>query len=106
MPIVKRFSTFFLAALLATLVGCAGTETSQSTGEMIDDAAITTRVKTALIRSEQVDANDVNVETYKGVVQLNGFVDSRAEASAAVKVARDVAGVEDVQDNLEVKGSN
>lgn len=104
MQMVKRFSVVFFAALLATLTACAGTGTSQSTGEMIDDAAITTRVKTALIRSEEVDANDVNVETYKGVVQLNGFVDSRAEASAAVDIARDVAGVQDVQDNLEVKG--
>ena len=105
MQTMKRFSTVFFAAMLATLVGCAGGETSKSTGQMIDDASVTTRVKTALIRSDQVDANDVNVETYKGTVQLNGFVDSRSEASAAESVAMQVEGVNDVQNNLRVKGN-
>lgn len=104
MNLMKRFSIAFFAAVLATLVGCAGTETSASTGQKIDDAAITTKVKTALIRSDQVDANDVNVETFKGVVQLNGFVESREEASAAVDLARDVRGVQEVENNLRVKG--
>lgn len=103
MKILDRFSTLFLAALLATLVGCAGSGTQKSTGEFIDDAAITTKVKTALIRSDEVDANDVNVETFKGTVQLSGFVDSREQMRMAEDIAEDIEGVRAVQNNLQLR---
>lgn len=104
MQILKRFSTLFFAALLATLVGCAGSETSKSTGEVIDDAAITTRVKTALIRDENVEARSVEVDTYKGTVQLSGFVDEREDIDRAEEIASNVSGVREVRNDIRFRG--
>jgi len=104
MQIFKRFTTVVFAALLATLVGCAGGTTSQSTGEVVDDAAITTKVKTALIRSDEVDANDVQVETYKGTVQLSGFVRDREDIDRAEELASNVDGVRQVRNDLRYRG--
>ena len=106
MAIFKHFGTLFFAAIFATLVGCAGNDTNKSTGEVIDDAAITTKVKTALIRSDEVDANDVNVETYKGTVQLSGFVNEREDIEAAERLAANVNGVRDVRNDLRYRGDN
>lgn len=105
MQIFKRFTTLFFAALLATLVGCAGSATEKSTGEVIDDAAITTKVKTALIRDDEVEAHDIDVETYKGTVQLSGFVDSRDDIDRAEELASDVNGVKEVRNDLRYRGS-
>lgn len=104
MQIFKRFTTVLFAALLATLVGCAGDSTSKSTGEVIDDAAISTKVKTALIRSDDVDANDIQVETYKGTVQLSGFVDEEGDIQEAEELASNVSGVREVRNDLRFRG--
>jgi osmotically-inducible protein OsmY len=85
------------------LLGCAGTRTRASTGEYIDDSAISTKVKTALHADEDVSGFQVNVETFKGVVQLSGFVDTAAQAQKAEQIARRVEGVEEVRNNLTVK---
>lgn len=102
-----------LTALLALLAGgvlslptgCAGTATSQSTGEYVDDAAITTKVKTALVRDEVVRAMQVDVTTFKGNVQLSGFVDTAEQKARAEQLARGVDGVSQVTNNLSVKGA-
>lgn len=93
------------AALCAILLvaGCAGSATDKSTGEYVDDAVITTKVKTALVQADEVGALDVKVKTYKGVVQLSGFVDSESEASQAELVAGQVAGVRRVENQIKVK---
>ena len=83
--------------------GCAGTTTRQSTGEFVDDTAITTKVKTDLVRDETVKARQVNVDTFKGVVQLSGFVDTDAQKMRAGEIARGVNGVTDVKNNIVVK---
>lgn len=106
MRALKRFSTIIAATLLATAAGCASTETQKSTGEYIDDAAITAKVETALIRDDSLDAIDINIETYKGVVQLSGFVDSEEDVDEAEEVARNVNGVVDVENDLRVKGDD
>lgn len=85
------------------ITGCAATATSQSTGEYIDDAAITAKVKAALIRDPIVPALEVGVDTYKGVVQLNGFVDTADEKMRAEQIARNIPGVVAVQNKLTVK---
>jgi osmotically-inducible protein OsmY len=85
------------------LLGCAGSRTRASTGEYIDDSAISTKVKTALHADEDVSGFQVNVETFKGVVQLSGFVDTAAQAQKAEQIARRVEGVEEVRNNLTVK---
>ena len=95
-----------LLLLLVTLAlaACAGGPESKSTGEVIDDAVITTKVKTALARDERVSAFDVKVEVYKGVVQLSGFVETEAQALAAEDTAYTVNGVVDVKNRIDIKG--
>lgn len=96
----------FVAAIAATvLIGsaaCSGTRTRNSTGEVIDDAVILGSVKSALISDSGTDAHEINVDVNRGVVQLNGFVDSQAEKSRAAAVATQVKGVAAVQNNLAV----
>jgi len=103
-PQVAQRSYFALAlAMLILLVGCASTRSHESTGEYIDDSAITTKVKAALVADKEVSALSVNVETFRGVVQLSGFADNQREISRAVSVARGVKGVKSVKNDLRVK---
>ena len=92
-----------MAVLLIGLAGCAGTQTRDSTGEYIDDAAITTKVKSAMIADKEVSAFPISVETIKGVVHLTGSADTRAEANKAATIARGVAGVKSVDNDIRVK---
>lgn len=89
--------------IAALQTGCAGTATRTSTGEFIDDASITTKVKAAFVRDPVVSALDVNVDTFKSVVQLSGFVNTPEEKSRAEQVAAGIAGVSRVQNNISVK---
>jgi osmotically-inducible protein OsmY len=91
-----------LAAICAT-GGCAATPTSDSTGQYVDDTAVTTKVKSALLRDDAVKSFEIKVETVKGVVQLSGFVDTADQKSAAGKDASAITGVKDVSNNLIVK---
>ena len=83
--------------------GCSATPTRDSTGEYVDDAAITTKVKAALIGDSVVKSFEIKVETFKGTVQLSGFVDTAEQKSAAARDAAGVAGVKDVQNNISLK---
>src|SRR5688572_26763537 len=90
----RSYIKYFVGLLItAFLIGCAATPQRASTGEMIDDTAITAKVKAALINDPQVKARDINVETFRGTVQLNGFVDERNQIDRAVEVARSQRGV-------------
>lgn len=95
-------NTFFLVLLLS-IAGCAATDSRQSTGEYLDDSIITTKVKTALFTDETVEGMDVSVETYKGVVQLSGFVESQEDMDKAVEIASEVSGVKSVENALQLK---
>ena len=86
-----------------TWMGCASTATRESTGEYIDDSTITAKVKAALVKDPVVSALAVNVKTYKGVVQLSGFVNTADEKTQAEQVARGVYGVKSVANSLIVK---
>jgi hyperosmotically inducible periplasmic protein len=88
------------------MTGCAGTAAHRSTGEAVDDSVVTTRVKTALIGNEQTKARQIDIEVYRGDVQLNGFVDSAAAKSAAVATARGIEGVHSVKDNLQIRAAD
>ena len=92
------------AALLggAMLVGCANTATHESTGTYIDDSAVTTKVMAALGGDPVTKAREISVKTYRGVVQLSGFVASEEERHEAVQDARKVEGVRDVEDEMQV----
>jgi hyperosmotically inducible protein len=81
-------SAAFLAVTLVSVVGCASTAKQEGTGEYVDDTLITTKVKTAILGEPTLKVAEINVETFKGVVQLSGFVSSKAAAGKAVEVAR------------------
>ncbi|NJO12476.1 MAG: BON domain-containing protein, partial [Gammaproteobacteria bacterium] len=101
----RNFSMAAGVALLALVLGagCTATRTQQTAGETIDDSVVTARVKAALTGDEVTKARDIKVETYRGVVQLSGFADTHAEKSRATEVARDVDGVQEVRNDIEVQ---
>jgi osmotically-inducible protein OsmY len=99
----KRFSAFFGIVLMAGILGCAATSKKEGTAEYVDDSAITTKVKSAMVGSSGLKSTDINVETFKGVVQLSGFVDSEAQRAQAVKVAQGVSGVKSVKNDMRLK---
>lgn len=92
-----------LAGVAVGSSGCASTRTQESTGQYFDDAAITTRVKAAFVEDKAVSAARINVETFKGVVQLSGFANNQAEIDQAVALARAVSGVKDVKNDIRLK---
>jgi osmotically-inducible protein OsmY len=89
--------------LLVAIVSCAGSRESRSTGEYIDDSAIATKVKAALHGDPDVSGFQIEVEVFKGVVQLSGFVDSAAQKQQAEQIAQSVDGVKEVKNSLIVK---
>ena len=103
MKIAQRFTAILVAAAALTLTACAPTATSEGTGEYIDDAVITSKVKAAFAADPTVKATEVQVETLKGTVQLSGFVESRESAQKAVQLAREVKGVKEVRNNTVIK---
>jgi hyperosmotically inducible protein len=100
---LKHFSAFFLAVLLVSMLGCASTSKHEGTGEYVDDSVITTKVKAAIFNEPSLKVAEINVETFKGVVQLSGFVSSRADMSKAVEIARGVSGVTSVKNDMRLK---
>ena len=98
------FAHFFLGILLVSFLGCASTAKQEGTGEYIDDSVITAKVKTEILKDEALKSGEINVETFKGVVQLSGFVNSQADIDKAVEVARSVKGVTSVKNDMRVKG--
>lgn len=104
MPMLKRIASLCLALLLTFALGCAATSTREGTGEYFDDSAITAKVKAAILAEPGLKFNEINVETFKGVVQLSGFVSSASQTGTAVEVARKVSGVKAVRNDMRVKG--
>jgi len=103
MRLSNRFATVIVAVLLAFMLGCAGTSTKEGTGEYFDDTVITGKVKAAIFNEPSLKSAEINVETFKGTVQLSGFVSSRADINKAVEVARGVKGVTSVKNDMRVK---
>lgn len=104
MNITKRVATaIFSAAVAFTMVGCASSGTKESTGEYVDDAVITAKVKASIFNEPNLKASEINVETYKGDVQLSGFVAQPQDAQRAAEVARGVKGVASVKNDIRVK---
>mgnify|MGYP003386363097 CR=1 FL=1 len=98
--IFKILAAVLMAVILAA---CASTATESSTGEFLDDTVITARVKAALVKDPMVSALDVSVESFKGAVQLSGFVKTAAQRDRAVKIANDVPGVTQVFNSIQLR---
>jgi osmotically-inducible protein OsmY len=99
----KWLSSVFSAVLLVSALGCAGSAKQESTSEYVNDSWITTKVKAALVDDPLVKATEVNVETFKGVVQLSGFVSSDAAIRQAVRVTSGIQCVTSVRNDMRVK---
>jgi hyperosmotically inducible protein len=98
-----RLWVVLLSLFTAFALGCASGTSQKSTGQYVDDATITAKVKAKLLEDKQVSGLAINVDTYKQTVQLNGFVSSDAEKQKAAELAKSVEGVKSVQNNLAVK---
>ncbi len=103
MKLLNLFVPFLLVIMLVSFLGCASTSTKEGTGEYIDDSVITAKVKTEIFKNDSLKSSEINVETFKGVVQLSGFVNSQADIDTAVEVARKVKGVTSVKNDMQVK---
>jgi osmotically-inducible protein OsmY len=101
---LKTTARLLGGTVVLTLLGaCASTRTQEGTGEYLDDTVITTKVKAAILGEPTLKAAEINVETFKGRVQLSGFVSSRPQMDTAVAVARNVKGVSGVTNDMRVK---
>ena len=103
MNALSRISIILAVAALTALSGCAATATQESTGQYLDDSAITTKVKAAIFNDPSLKSAEINVETFKGIVQLSGFLSTRANIVKAVEVTRSVNGVKSVKDDMRLK---
>ena len=99
----RYFVSFLATILFVSLLGCASTPTQESTGEYVDDTVITTKVKAAIFNEPSLKSAEINVETFKGIVQLSGFVSSQADIDKAVEIARSVKGVQAVNSDMRLK---
>lgn len=97
------YALFFLSLFSLTLLGCGATNNREGTGEYIDDTVITTKVKAAILNTASLKVSEINVETFKGIVQLSGFVSSADDINTAMRVARGVTGVTSVKNSMQVK---
>jgi osmotically-inducible protein OsmY len=100
---MNKFKLIIGILLVMLIVGCAGGTKRESTGEYLDDSVLTTKVKSTILGDSQLKLLQISVETFKGVVQLSGFVDSAAAATRAVELTRKVPGVKSVNNSLIVK---
>ena len=100
---IKAFTALVATTFLLTVLGCAATRTREGTGQYVDDSVITTKVKSAILSEPGLNVSEINVETFKGTVQLSGFVSTRNDVDHAIRVARAVGGVKSVTNDMQVK---
>jgi len=103
MTMLRRFSAFFIVALMVSVLGCASQSEPQSAGAYMGDSWVTTKVKAGILNEPSLKVLQINVETYNGVVQLSGFVDSAASQAKAVEIARAVKGVTSVKNDMRLR---
>jgi len=100
---LRLFSVLMMTIALLFSYGCASTSTQESTGEYIDDSVITSKVKSAIFNEPTLKSLEINVETFKGVVQLSGFVTSDTAINKAIELTRNVKGVKAVKNDMRIK---
>ena len=100
---LNRVSAIIASLAMAALVGCASTAKTEGTGEYVDDSVITTKMKTAIFNDATLKSAEINVETFKGSVQLSGFVGSQSDINRAVALARSISGVTSVKNDMRLK---
>lgn len=103
---IKKITVLIFTGLLISLTACAATQTKESTGQYVDNSVLTAKVKTAIFNDPSLKTLEISVETYKGEVQLSGFVSTIEQTNRAVEVAKGVPGVTSVKNDMRVKGSS
>ena len=103
MKMFKRVVPLLSILAVAGLMGCAATAKHESTGQYVDDTAITAKVKSAIFEQPSLKSAEINVETFKGIVQLSGFVRSQENINTAILTARNVKGVTSVKNDMLLK---
>ena len=103
MHLHQRLARYIGILMVVFLAACASGQSQTGTGEYIDDSVITTKVKAAIFNEPTLKSAEINVETFKGVVQLSGFINSNADISKAIQVTRGVNGVESVKNDMRLK---
>ncbi len=103
MKTFKRAIPMLAILAAASLIGCASTSKSEGTGEYVDDSVITAKVKTAILEEPTLKSSEINVETFKGTVQLSGFVSSQEKVNTAMATAKTVKGVTSVTNDMRLK---
>jgi len=103
MNMFKRAIPMLSVLAVAGILGCASTSKSEGTGEYVDDTVITAKVKTAILETPGLKSSEINVETFKGIVQLSGFVATQDSVNLAMSTARSVKGVSSVKNDMRVK---
>jgi osmotically-inducible protein OsmY len=103
MNTLKTFTALVATTMLLATLGCASTRTHEGTGQYVDDTVITTKVKSAILGEPGLKVSEINVETFKGVVQLSGFVSTRNDIDSAIRLAHNVDGVKSVKNDMQLK---
>lgn len=101
--LIRFIAAFFMALALVAIVSCASTPKQEGMGEYVDDSVLTTKVKAAILNDPSLSSAEINVESFKGKVQLSGFVKSRADIAKAIEVTRAVNGVWIVKNDMQLK---
>lgn len=101
--LTRLLSAFIIGLALITAAGCASTQKQEGTGEYVDDTVTTSKVKAAILNEPGLSSAEINVETFKGAVQLSGFVNSKGDIAKAAEVARGVGGVKSVKNDMRLK---
>ncbi len=100
---ISRAAAIAIFAGCAAIAGCASTRHTEGTGQYVDDTVITTKVKAAVLGDSSLKSAEIKVETFKGIVQLSGFVSSQSDINEAVALARGVKGVKSVSNDMQLK---
>jgi hyperosmotically inducible protein len=106
MKSVKKILAVVFSGVLISLTACAATETKESTGQYVDNSVLTAKVKTAIFNEPTLKSSEITVQTFKGEVQLSGFVSSIEQTNKAVEIAKAIPGVTSVKNDMRVKGSH
>lgn len=99
----KYISTVFFALFIVSVASCSSSQKQESTGQYFDDSVITAKVKASVFDDPSLKSAEINVETFKGIVQLSGFVNSKSDISRAVDIARGTPGVKSVKNDMRLK---
>ena len=106
MKLIQKITALAFSAVLVSLSACAASDTKESTGQYVDNSVLTAKVKTAIFNEPTLKSSEITVQSFKGEVQLSGFVSSIEQTNKAVEVAKTIPGVTSVKNDMRVKGSN